>query len=87
MIKALKVLVKFFVLGVTGIIERIPAYHSWVDAKSELPPANELVLIRVRNKNKPDGIYLYDVCFVDDSNEWSDRYHTWEDIVEWKFIK
>lgn len=59
----------------------------WRKVSEELPPVNELVIVSVRNKNKPDGIYLYDVCFVDEFNEWSARYHTWEDIIEWKFIK
>lgn len=62
-------------------------YHRWRKVSEELPPANELVVVRVRNKNKPDGIYLYDVCYIDeDTNSWGDRLHTWEDIVEWKPI-
>ena len=59
----------------------------WREVGEELPPVNELVIVRVRNKNKPDGIYLYDVCYIDeDTNSWGDRLHTWEDIIEWKFI-
>lgn len=62
-------------------------YHRWRKVSEELPPANELVVVRVRNKNKPDGIYLYDVCYIDeDTNSWGNRLHTWEDIVEWKPI-
>ena len=59
----------------------------WRKVSEELPPVNELVIVRVRNKNKPDGIYLYDVCYIDeDTNSWGDRLHTWEDIAEWKPI-
>lgn len=59
----------------------------WRKVSEELPPVNELVVVRVRNKNKPDGIYLYDVCYIDEgTNSWGDRLHTWEDIIEWKYI-
>ena len=61
--------------------------HRWRKASEELPPVNELVVVRVRNKNKPDGIYLYDVCYIDEeTNFWGDRLHTWEDITAWKPI-
>ena len=70
----------------TGKNEKISSL--WRKVSEELPPVNELVAVRVRNKNKPDGIYLYDVCYIDEeTNSWGDRYHTWEDIIEWKFIK
>ena len=59
----------------------------WRKVSEELPPVNELVIVSVRNKNKPDGVYLYDVCYIDEgTNSWGDRLHTWEDITEWKYI-
>jgi len=63
---------------------------SWNDVHELMPsPSNgyvdELVLIRVKNKNKSDGIWLYDVCSFDGTS-WCDRLHTWEDITHWKPI-
>lgn len=68
-------------------MKRLKDRYRWRKVSEELPPVNELVVVRVRNKNKPDGIYLYDVCYIDDgTNSWGDRLHTWEDIIEWKYI-
>jgi hypothetical protein len=61
--------------------------NEWISVKKSLPSVKNgyvdtLVLIRVKNKNKEDGIYLKDVCAFD-GEEWSKRYHTWEDITDW----
>ena len=64
--------------------------ESWVDVENELPSVKNqhidtLVLVRVKNKNKPDGIWLYDICAFD-GESWCERLHTWERITHWKSI-
>lgn len=57
----------------------------WISVKDRLPSAqhvDELVLVCVKNKNKEDGIYLQDISSFDGEN-WSKRFHTWEDITHW----
>lgn len=53
-----------------------------------MPPEDVNVLVRVRNKNKPDGIYLYDICRYDSEYGWAnhERAYTWEKITDWKYI-
>ena len=60
----------------------------WINAKDKFPPEQIDVIVRVKNKNKPDGIYLYDICRYFNSDGWanSERAYTWEEIVDWKFI-
>ena len=36
----------------------------WIKFTEESPPSNGTeIIIAVRNKNKEDGIWLYDVCY------------------------
>lgn len=56
----------------------------WIYANQKLPSPDETVWVCVRNKNKPDGIWLYDICWHD-SEQWGQREHTWEDIVMWAY--
>ena len=66
----------------------IKSFNDWISVKNMLPTPGELVLVRVKNKNKQDGIYLYDVCYInEETNTWSRRLHTWEYITDWKIIK
>lgn len=62
--------------------------NRWRKVSEELPSHDDgLVVVKVRNKNKEDGIFLYDICYIDEeTHTWSERYHTWEDIIEWKPI-
>jgi hypothetical protein len=46
---------------------------------------DELVLVCVRNKNKEDGIILWDLCSFD-GETWSKRNNTWEIIIGWRPI-
>ena len=68
-----------------------PKSKEWIDVRDELPSCENgcidaLVLIRVKNKNQPDGIWLYDVSWYT-CGEWGKRGHTWEKITHWKTIK
>ena len=68
-------------------VVRSNATDGWISVKDKLPSCkngyvDRLVLICVKNKNKPDGIYLQDVCRFD-GEEWSKRFHTWEEILFW----
>ncbi|WP_042370286.1 DUF551 domain-containing protein [Bacteroides neonati] len=56
----------------------------WIRVEERLPDPGKLVNVRCRNKNKEDGIWLCDVCFIDeDTNTWGERHHTWETITHW----
>ncbi len=46
---------------------------------------DNLVLVCVKNKNKDDGILLWDVCAFD-GESWSARSNTWEEIIGWRPI-
>lgn len=57
----------------------------WIRVKDRLPDFKDgLVNVRCKNKNKEDGIWLYDICYIDeDTNTWGKRHHTWETITHW----
>lgn len=64
-------------------------WYDWISITKKLPPEQVDVLIRVKNKNKPDGIYLYDICrYFHKEGTWADdeRQYTWETITDWKYI-
>lgn len=52
----------------------------WIDVK-KLPNYGLHVLTACRNKNKPDGIWLYEVCYW--TGEEFEGRTNWEDIVKW----
>lgn len=56
----------------------------WVPVSERLPRAEETVWVCVRNKNKEDGIWLYDTC-SHDGEKWRERNNTWETIVGWAY--
>lgn len=64
---------------------------NWIKFSEQLPPDNgTTILIAVKNKNKPDGIFLYDICEyyggdIDDCRNWEGR-NTWEDPLYWCHI-
>lgn len=63
-------------------------YNDWISVNKKLPSNSFDVLVRVKNKNKPDGIYLYDICRYYKDTGWADeeRLYTWETITDWKYI-
>lgn len=80
-----------FEAGANSILSKWQESERWRDVKEELPSSkngfvDELVIVRCRNKNKEDGIWVYDICSFD-SESWSKRNHTWETITHWKPIK
>lgn len=56
----------------------------WVRVSERLPMAEATVWVCVRNKNKEDGILLYDVC-SHDGEKWRERSNTWETVVGWAY--
>jgi len=56
--------------------------NEWISVKDKNPPDNgEDWLVLVKNKNKPDGIFLYDVAQYE-CGEWN-KSNTWEDVTHW----
>ena len=70
-------------------IEQLKEKARWISVDERLPPPDEAVLTRCRNKNKPDGIWLYDMCHIDpDTNTWAkNRVYNYEVITHWKPIE
>lgn len=64
---------------------------NWIKISEQLPPRNGTeIIIAVRNKNKEDGIWLYDVCYynggdITDNNNWEGKMN-WEIPICWSYI-
>ena len=59
----------------------------WVKFTGKLPPLQEPIIIAVKNKNKEDGIWLYDLCMFfggdyTDNNNWEGKVN-WEIPIYW----
>lgn len=57
----------------------------WIDIREQVPKTQDEYLIAVKNKNKEDGIWLFEVAFW--NSERFERNSTWEDILYWAKIK
>lgn len=57
---------------------------NWIKVTEKLPPPDKDVFICVKNKNKSDGIWLYDIC-CHDGDKWLKRINTWEEILYWAY--
>ena len=65
-------------------IAELEKQNEWVSVSfGKMPPMDEIVEVAVKNKNKPDGIFLYDVASFNQEG-WGKRFHTWEDITHWR---
>lgn len=56
---------------------------NWVKVSTRLPNNGEEVLIAVKNKNKEDGIWLYDIATYYKDDGFEERHSTWEDVLYW----
>lgn len=58
--------------------------YEWHDVNKYSMPNDKQILVRCKNKNKEDGIWLYDLvevcCGVATGR------NNWEDITHWKYI-
>ncbi len=57
---------------------------NWIDVKKRLPENGEEVLIAVKNKNKEDGIWLFDIALFYEDEGFVERRSTWEDVLYWQ---
>jgi len=57
----------------------------WISTKIKMPKSGEQVLTACKNKNKEDGIWLYDLCHYFSDTGWENRTN-WEDVLYWKYI-
>lgn len=60
---------------------------SWIKFTEKFPPQQEPIIIAMKNKNKEDGIWLYDLCKFfggdyTDNNNWEDKVN-WEIPIYW----
>ena len=59
----------------------------WIKITEKIPPHQEPIIIAMKNKNKEDGIWLYDLCKFfggdyTDNNNWEDKVN-WEIPIYW----
>lgn len=57
----------------------------WISTKVRFPKEGEDVIAACKNKNKEDGIWLYDVCCYYSDTGWESRIN-WEDVLYWAYI-
>ena len=59
----------------------------WISVNEKLPSQQEPIIIAMKNKNKEDGIWLYDLCKFfggdyTDNNNWEEKVN-WEKPIYW----
>lgn len=59
----------------------------WIKFTEKFPPQQEPIIIVMKNKNKEDGIWLYDLCMFfggdyTDNNNWEEKVN-WEIPIYW----
>ena len=59
----------------------------WTKFTEKFPPQQEPIIIAMKNKNKEDGIWLYDLCKFfggdyTDNNNWEEKVN-WEIPIYW----
>ena len=66
-------------------------FHKWIKFTKQFPPSDGTsILIAMKNKNKEDGIWLYDICNyyggdISDNDNWEGKVN-WELPVYWCYI-
>ena len=58
--------------------------ENWIKVTKRLPENGEEVLIAVKNKNKEDGIWLFDIALFYEDEGFVERLRTWEDVLYWQ---
>lgn len=70
---------------ISGIINLIET--PWIKFTEKFPSQQEPIIIAMKNKNKEDGIWLYDLCMFfggdyTDNNNWEEKIN-WEIPIYW----
>ena len=75
-----------FFSGIKFSEDYIPISESLPSIKNNY--VDEMVLVFMKNKNKEDGIIIWDLSSFD-GEHWSERSNSWENIIGWRpvFIK
>ena len=65
----------------------VPYLSPWISVNEKLPLQQEPIIIAMKNKNKEDGIWLYDLCKFfggdyTDNNNWEEKVN-WEKPIYW----
>lgn len=54
----------------------------WTKFTEEIPPIYEIIIIAIKNKNKEDGIWLYDICEFYGGDYTENK--NWEGKINWE---
>ena len=54
----------------------------WIKFTEKFPPQQEPIIIAMKNKNKEDGIWLYDLCMFF-GGDYTDN-KNWENKINWE---
>lgn len=54
----------------------------WIKFTEKCPPQQEPIIIAVKNKNKEDGIWLYDLCMFFGGDYTNNE--NWENKINWE---
>ena len=71
---------------IQNIVEKLSIHGviNWVAVSEKLPTRmDEDYLVVVKNKNKPNGIYLEDIGNFSSDGIWI-KANTWEDVTHWR---
>ena len=71
---------------IQNIVEKLSIHDviNWVAVSEKLPTRmDEDYLVVVKNKNKPNGIYLEDIGNFSSDGIWI-KQNTWEDVTHWR---
>lgn len=78
-----------YILSMKYIDEELSVSYlsPWISVNEKLPPQQEPIIIAMKNKNKEDGIWLYDLCKFfggdyTDNNNWEEKVN-WEKPIYW----
>jgi hypothetical protein len=67
-------------------VKELEVKRQWISVKDSLPePNDEYYQVAVKNKNKDNGIFLYDIAQFSSDGIWC-KSNTWEDVTHWAEI-
>lgn len=75
---------QWYNIGLKGGLEIADSHPKspWIKFTEKYPPQQEPIIISAKNKNKEDGIWLYDLCMFF-GGDYTDN-KNWENKINWE---